>query len=493
MGPKRGRLSGCASSPAITLAAMLAAAVSAAPSSSSGTGPAFAQVTNVETLSIEHHPVRCLVAGKYPQLDACFFPADHVARARVYFRPGAGGEWYYIDMKPESDCYRGTLPYPRKSLKQVEYYVAVTGIEFGAAQTEEYRTEVVPDEKSCKDGPVAPFLTSASVVVGGLAGALPAGFAAGGVAAGVSTAAVVAGVVGAGAAGAAIVTGGGEGEETTSTTRPPGSGATTTTTSPAMTTTTTVTTTTTTTTMPGGCGIDSAPPEVRFVRPEDDADVGASVDIEVEATDPGPVSNGIREVRLRAEEQGGSRTAAIATVPGPGPVFHATWAVLPCVGPQDRWYLFAEAVDGCARSRVERIRVKRPRSTCATATGDASGSGLLVWTSELAVPGGRGQVVANDAEVAFPGAGRSDLALTSRPGRNRVEATLVDGSGQAGTWRFTLAAGPVAPGSLHVLAGEPAVLGADTVAFRLRGRPGERIVFTFEVESNRSRFGISQP
>jgi hypothetical protein len=71
----------------------------------------------------------------------------------------------------------------------------------------------------------------------------------------------------------------------------------------------------------------------------------------------------------------------------------------------------------------------------------------------------------------------------SRPGRNRAEAPLVDSGGQAGTWRFTLAAGAVAPGSLRVLAGEAAALGADTVAFRLRGRPGERVVFTFDVES----------
>lgn len=34
-------------------------------------------------LTIEHQPVRCLVAGKYPQLDACIVPAGRVARARV--------------------------------------------------------------------------------------------------------------------------------------------------------------------------------------------------------------------------------------------------------------------------------------------------------------------------------------------------------------------------------------------------------------------------
>jgi hypothetical protein len=32
-----------------------------------------------------------------------------------------------------------------------------------------------------------------------------------------------------------------------------------------------------------------------------------------------------------------------------------------------------------------------------------------------------------------------------------------------------------------VVAGEAAQAGAATVVFRLRGRPGERVVFTFEV------------
>jgi hypothetical protein len=139
-------------------------------------------------------------------------------------------------------------------------------------------------------------------------------------------------------------------------------------------------------------------------------------------------------------------------------------------------------VDGCDRSTVARVRVKRPKSSCQAAAGDATGKTPLSWTSELAVPGGRGQVVANGVDAAFPGPGRSDILLASRAGGNRVEATLVDGNGQGGRWRFTAATGAVVPGSLRVLAGEPLVLGADTVAFRLTGRPGERIVFTFDVE-----------
>jgi hypothetical protein len=222
---------------------------------------------------------------------------------------------------------------------------------------------------------------------------------------------------------------------------------------------------------------------VSILSPADNADVGARIDIVAEARDPGPVSSGIREVRIYAEEQGGSRSAAIATLPGPGPTFHASWATLPCLGPQDRWYLNVEAVDGCRFATLERVRVKRRSDTCAASPStELSAEGhTLGWTSELTLPGGRGQVIANDAFVLFPGPGRSDLVLPARPGRNRLEAVLVEG-GRPGTWRFTLAWGQVRPDSLRVLVGEAAAVGPTTVVFRLRGRPGERVVLGFDAE-----------
>jgi hypothetical protein len=104
-----------------------------------------------------------------------------------------------------------------------------------------------------------------------------------------------------------------------------------------------------------------------------------------------------------------------------------------------------------------------------------------VWTSELALAGGRGEVIADGAAVLFPGPGRSDLVLPARPGRNRVEAVLVEGSAP-GEWRFTLASGSIRAGSLRVLAGEAAAAGPQMLLFRLRGRPGERLVFAFDAE-----------
>ena len=424
-----------------------------------------------DPLTIQHQPVHCLVAGKYAELDACFEPPARVARARVYFRGEGAGDWYYVEMKAEALCFRGVLPRPKKSLKQVSYYVAVTDRDFAEARTQEYATQVVPDEKSCSDGIVAPFLSSASVLVGGAA--LPAGFVGG-----LGATAVVTGaaVVGAGAAGAVITRGGGEPPATTTTLS---TGPTTSTTTSTTTTTTLPTTTTTTL----GCGADSGPPEVQILSPADGADVGGQVDIVIEASDPGPVSNGIQDVRVYAEEQGGSRSTSIATLGGPGPTFRTSWTIPACIGPQDRWHIYAEAVDRCGRMTLASVRVKRRQGSCVAqpSSSSAAEAAVLVWTSELALPGGRGQLIANGADVVFPSAGRSDLALPARLGRNRLEAVLVEG-GAPGAWRFTLAGGSIRAGSLRVLAGEAVVVGPETVAFRLRGRSGERVVFVFDAE-----------
>ena len=75
------------------------------------------------------------------------------------------------------------------------------------------------------------------------------------------------------------------------------------------------------------------------------------------------------------------------------------------------------------------------------------------------------------------------MAVEGRAGVNRVEAVLVRGSGRSGTWRFDFSgASTFKPGSLRVVAGTVAVITGDTVVFRLQGKPGERVVFTFEVD-----------
>jgi hypothetical protein len=60
-----------------------------------------------------------------------------------------------------------------------------------------------------------------------------------------------------------------------------------------------------------------------------------------------------------------------------------------------------------------------------------------------------------------------------------LEATLLAGRG-AGTWRFDLTG--IATGSLRPLHGDVAQIAADSVTFRLKGDPGERVALAFVAE-----------
>jgi len=105
------------------------------------------------------------------------------------------------------------------------------------------------------------------------------------------------------------------------------------------------------------------------------------------------------------------------------------------------------------------------------------GSSSLSWTSELSVPGGRGQIVINGMNAIYPSEGRSAILLKAQRGTNRIEAQVVDASAP-GTWRFELSGRDIS--GLRVIAGTVDTVTANAVTFRLDGRKGERVVFTFE-------------
>jgi PKD domain-containing protein len=105
----------------------------------------------------------------------------------------------------------------------------------------------------------------------------------------------------------------------------------------------------------------------------------------------------------------------------------------------------------------------------------------LAWESDLQVEGGRLQLVVNGSAVSYPEAGRAYGMGVFVDGPNHVEATLVDGRGKAGVWRFNfLARQAVAAGSIRVVAGEAVDMSESSITFRLKGTPGERIAFTFD-------------
>jgi hypothetical protein len=421
------------------------------------------------TLTIDHEPVSCLIAGEYPLIEACFEPGQGVARARVYFRASDTLDWYYVEMAPEASCFQGVLPRPAESTAHIDYYVSVTDETFEEVRTQEYETSVVTKGSEC-DGVLAAYVSTASVVVGAVAGAaFPAGFVGGTI----LTTTAVAGLVATGVVTGVGITEGGVNESPPPTTTAP----------PAPAPTPTPTPIPVPTPTPAVClPEDDDPPEVAILEPSANADVGATVEIVAEITDPGPASSGIAGARMFAEEQGGPRAEEIASLEPPGPLYRATWLVPDCMGPQDRWYIHVQATDRCGLAGGARVRVKRRGDSCSSSRVEGEGATSVLWTSDLELTNAQGQVIVNGSHALFPGAGPSPLNLPVRLGRNRVEATLVSTGEEGGVWRFTLDSGNVKPGSLRPVAGEVAAVGPGLVAFHLAGRAGERVVFTFDLE-----------
>ncbi len=167
-------------------------------------------------VEIVHAPVACVVADRYPRLEATFTPLDRVGMARIYFQ-GATSDWYSVSMKKEGDRFVGVLPKPKKELKSLRYYIEVIGQGAQSTRTSERTAGVVRSASECK-GLVGAALASASVIVQGPAGvaSLPAGFASSGViagnasgaASGTATAGSGAAAAGAAAVGAAGAAGG---------------------------------------------------------------------------------------------------------------------------------------------------------------------------------------------------------------------------------------------------------------------------------------------
>jgi hypothetical protein len=161
---------------------------------------------------IDHQPVACAVAEKFPRMEARFSPRDAVAKAQVLFQ-GASAEWYAVAMQAEGEGFSGVLPKPRRSLKEFHYYIEVTDRTQRTSRTADYTASVVASASECKGKVVAGTLTAAAVVVLGPAGAgvVPAGFAATGVVAAGSGAAGAssAGAGGAGGLGTGVMVAGG--------------------------------------------------------------------------------------------------------------------------------------------------------------------------------------------------------------------------------------------------------------------------------------------
>ncbi len=425
-------------------------------------------------VAIDHKAVGCIVAGKFPKMNACFVPNSDVARARIYFRAEGGTSWYYVEMKSDAPCMSGILPKPRKELidKHINYYVHVTDKSFTEAQTEEYDPIVVDSEGKCKDKLVAAALPKAAVQV---FPSLPAGFAAGGIG---TAAAVGGGVAVAGAAGGVYAAT--KGGDTTTTTFSP------TTTSPTSGGTTTSTTTTTTTT-----SSTTPPPPFRFSLKVTPTSGVEPLDVTVDMCNSTPVSSlryfwdfdgdGIFDYQAFSCSQTrtfkhGSVDVAPSGISSTTTLPPSIWNVTGCAEPRDPNVEPQERKCGS-------VKVTVSDSPAVAGIRATHGAAALSWNNQLDVVGASAQVVVNGMTAVYSGVGPSNAVAAGRSGQNRFEAQLVQASGKAGTWRFDLGrTRGLVGGSLRVIAGDVALVTADAIVFRLKGMPGERIVFTFETE-----------
>lgn len=407
--------------------------------------------------TIDHKPVGCLVARRYARLDACVTPAEQVARARVYFRPPADANWYYVEMKPEASCLSGVLPRPSAKLvgRTVDYYLDVVDRGLRATRTAEFSPLVVAQAGECSKDPVAVPLAHASVTV---FPSMPAGFVPGGI----STGVIAAAVVGGGAATAGVIVAANHGSEpTTSATTPAPTG-----------------------------GVPPTPP--------------------TPPTPPSPSTTPLA-IACTASPRSGTRPLRVqftTSAEGGTGVFDFSWTFGDGSSATSRnpTHVYETAGSFLARVTVTSgtesracdrdITVTPPPAPTPPSTYPFGLVQRITWTSQLDVPGARGQVVfhAHGLWISYPGPGLShgivDLpepTYSLRGGGEesrtvRVEAQIVDAQGRPGIWRFGLEPGGpqlVRPETLRVVAGSLAEVGPNAVSFRMRGEPGERVVFTF--------------
>ena len=102
-----------ASAPAAAPAPVTAAPARSGPAAASGGGRA----------SIEHRQVGCLVAEEFAKVEACITPAESAARTQVHFRASEKSPWYSVDMRSDGKCLSAVLPKPKKTTKQIQYFI----------------------------------------------------------------------------------------------------------------------------------------------------------------------------------------------------------------------------------------------------------------------------------------------------------------------------------------------------------------------------------
>jgi PKD repeat protein len=494
---------------------------------------AGASVAKAQGPEIGHNRVGCIVVGQFPKMAACFRPPGSVARGRVYFKPEAALDWYYVEMKSDAPCYAGVLPRPTEKLinTRVLYYIHVVDRSFAEAQTAQYDPIVVEKESDCKDRLLmAPFSRSGPQSV---FPSVPQGFAVGSrvlpVVLGVGGAAIVGG-------GVAIGVSGKDKAPPTPpptpipTPTPPPTPIPTPTPTPPVESPLSVTCqaqprsgyaplTVAFSTFPsggtgtyeflwdfgdGGSATRSNPNHtyiatgtftavVKVTSGRQEASCSRTIAVSIAPPSSFPLSvakagSGVGTVT--SSPAGISCGGACSTSFTPGTVVTLSQSASPgsvfggwsgaCTGMAACSVTMDAAKSVTATFNVsadESLPIRAPVSSPERQGLASAGPDIVHFTIDLQVAGGRGQVAVNGQATLAAGPGVTRASMALRRGENRLEAWLTEGRA-AGLWRFELG-GVVEPGSLAVLAGEVQLATSDSVVFRIRGAASERLVFTF--------------
>jgi hypothetical protein len=207
---------------------------------------------------------------------------------------------------------------------------------------------------------------------------------------------------------------------------------------------------------------------------DEQSDSGCEIFVEASATNTDAVqvcATAVMCAGLRSNSQALPTFCAPASQDG-------NWFASIEVGDDGCYDLTATATNNCGGSATDAFSTATV-FTCSSSfrKGEVVS---LVWSSDLRLDGGRLQVVVNGSTSSYPERGRSFATARIKEGDNRLEATVVDARGKAGSWTIDLSASQaIQAGSIRVLAGEVESIGGTAVTFKLKGTPGERLALTF--------------
>lgn len=150
-------------------------------------------------VAIEHVPVGCVPADRFPRIEARLTPPRGVRAAEVQFRAGRGGGWYSTPLKRQGDSWSAVLPRPKAGIGRIEYRIAASWQEAAASASASttyradgasdqaarvspsptYRVDVVSDPSACATTALLALQSTIEVRVplgAPLVPAVPAGF-----------------------------------------------------------------------------------------------------------------------------------------------------------------------------------------------------------------------------------------------------------------------------------------------------------------------------